>query len=705
MPQNQITEVDFTDSFSGTDAPIWLLDRSLSTLLWANKGGLEYWGLGSDPQTLAQDGGHILSNQLPASQLDTWQRFADTCSELTDSIVVELTVRPNDLAPERCTVQITPVHLQAQPEMLLFHILDHANDDLSATEQMALCAENTNVLIALYNSDCSLRYQNPLMMQTMALEHTSFTDLFNQPEIAKEVLNTLDIVRLAEVEQKLETKVGLRWHSLTIRSIPGIANQASSILVTANDSNRWHLAEQAAKDLALKDTLTGLPNREAMSLYLKELIKNCTPEVTGHRSHNAVQNPTQEPDQPTAQFGLFFIDLDRFKVINDSLGHSAGDSLLIEVADRLLDANRKHGKVYRLGGDEFVVVFNQQVSIEELTHNADAILEIMSTPAKVGEHTLRIRPSVGICTYPADGSTISEVLAYADAAMYLAKAEGTGYRFYDATMTKTHTETAKRRMSLESDLASAVALNQFELYYQPKISCVDLTVSGVEALLRWHHPEKGMVPPDEFIKIAEESSQIVEIGRWVLETAMQQQQLWRNQGIRVPVAINISAGQFHTGDLVNQVSKSMQATQCDPEMIELEITESMLLGDGDHIQDTLQHLSSMGIKLALDDFGTGFSNLAYLQKYPLDVLKIDRIFLADQKRSMLMGTILNMGKVLGLSVVAEGVENVTQAEWLISKGCDHLQGFYYSMPLAADDATQYLLDHGIGQVTQSRSAA
>jgi EAL domain-containing protein (putative c-di-GMP-specific phosphodiesterase class I) len=173
----------------------------------------------------------------------------------------------------------------------------------------------------------------------------------------------------------------------------------------------------------------------------------------------------------------------------------------------------------------------------------------------------------------------------------------------------------------------------------------------------------------------------------------------------VPVAINISAGQFHTGDLVNQVSESMRATGCDPEMIELEITESMLLGDGDHIQETLQQLSSMGIMLALDDFGTGFSNLAYLQKYPLDVLKIDRIFLADQKRSMLMETILNIGTVLGLRVVAEGVENPVQAEWLISKGCDYLQGFHYSMPLTAADATQYLLDHGTGQVIHTRTAA
>jgi diguanylate cyclase (GGDEF)-like protein len=581
------------------------------------------------------------------------------------------------------------MRIKARPEMLLFHMLDDTNSNLTTSGQKAFCAENTDVLIALYKSDGSLSYQNPSMTRAIAHENTSFTTLFNQPDVAKKILQTLETEHFSEIEQELVTRQGLSWHSLSIRKIPGISNQASSILVSATDSNKWHIAEKKAKDLAQKDALTKLPNRAAMSAHLRELTKK----------------PSQHLTQDAAKFGLFFIDLDRFKVINDSLGHSAGDILLLEVARRLLITNGEHGNVYRLGGDEFVVIFNQLVSTDQLTENAKAIIEAMRIPAIVGEHKLRIRPSIGICTYPADAETISELLQRSDAAMYLAKAEGSGYRFYDASMTKTHADTAIRRMSLENDLAAAVELNQFELYYQPKISCADLTVSGVEALLRWHHPEKGMVPPDEFIKIAEESSQIAEVGRWVLDAAMKQQQKWKESGISIPVAINISAGQFQTGDLVNQVAESMRSSGCDPQMIELEITESMLLGDGDHIQNTLQHLSSMGIMLALDDFGTGFSNLAYLQKYPLDMLKIDKIFLADQKRSMLLETILNMGKVLGLSVVAEGVETSKQADWLIRKGCDYLQGFYYSRPLTAADTTQYLLDHGTGQLKLSRSAA
>lgn len=689
MSQHSITEVEHTESFKGTPSPAWLLDRNLTTLLWANEAGLRYWGLKHDTVEHTLDEGCKISDLLPDSLFDSWAEFAETSNEVTDSTLIEFTVRSSDLTPYQQTVQVTPVRLKAQPETLLFLVLDHPGTDFSASEQQALCAENANVLIALYNDDGSLRYQNPSMTRVMAVEKTSFTTLFDQPEVAPQILQMLETEQFAEVEQELLTSNGRCWHSLTIRMIPGIANKAGSILVTAIDSNKWHLAEQAAKNLALKDALTKLPNRAAMSAYLRYLTKKTT----------------QDTAQDTAEFGLLFLDLDRFKIINDSLGHSVGDSVLVEVARRLLIANGEHGSVYRLGGDEFVVIFNKQTSTEQLTANAQTILESMSTPAKVDGHKLAIRASIGICTYPADGKTISELMDCADAAMYLAKAEGTGYRFFDAHMSNTHAVAAKRRLSLENDLATAVALNQFEVYYQPKISCIDLTVSGVEALLRWHHPEKGMVPPDEFIQIAEESRQMVEIGRWVLEAAMKQQQAWSASGISIPVAINISAGQFHTGDLVNQVSKSVRSTGCDPKMIELEITESMLLGDGDHIQDTLQHLSSLGIKLALDDFGTGFSNLAYLQKYPLDVLKIDKIFLADQKRSMLMETILKMGQVLGLSVVAEGVENSTQAEWLIAKGCDHIQGFYYSLPLTAADATQYLLDHGTEQVKLTRSAA
>ncbi len=262
----------------------------------------------------------------------------------------------------------------------------------------------------------------------------------------------------------------------------------------------------------------------------------------------------------------------------------------------------------------------------------------------------------------------------------------------------------KNRLELENDMVAAVDNNEFELYFQPKISCTDLSVTGVEALIRWNHPTRGIIPPDEFINIAEETRQIIKLGNWVLEEGMKQQREWHAQGLNIPVSVNISAKQFSDDDLLMSVSEALTHTRCDPAMIELEITESMLLGNADKVHETLLQLSAMGVRLALDDFGTGFSNLAYLQNYPLDTLKIDKVFLTGHRHSMLMGTILSMGKVLGLEVVAEGVETAAQADWLIKRGCDQLQGYYYSKPLRVQDATQYLIDKQSGHASKSEAA-
>ena len=274
-------------------------------------------------------------------------------------------------------------------------------------------------------------------------------------------------------------------------------------------------------------------------------------------------------------------------------------------------------------------------------------------------------------------------MEHSDAAMYMSKARQCGYCFFDKQMTINMNENIKDRLGLENDLVYAVRNNEFELYYQPKISCDTLAVTGVEALIRWHHPTRGLVPLDE---------------------SMRQQRQWHKAGLRVPVSINISAHQFNADDLLMNVSEALVKNGCDPSMRELEITESMLLGDAEKVNKTLHQLSAMGIKLALDDFGTGYSNLAYLQKYPLDILKIDRAFLGDQKRSMLMGTILNMGKVLGLKVVAEGVETVAQVDWLIESGCDQMQGFYYSPPLPIAAITQYLENYSTPEALRDKAA-
>lgn len=658
------------------------MDQNLTTLLWANDAGWRFWGI--DDPALASP--HDFMSELNLRKKSEWRGFFKTLDELQEPTVTRCPNRISQPTEVVTTVRVESQIDTHQIEVVTFRVLSEESFNKIETSIEATSLNNTDTLILLFDANDNLTYRNAATIRDLPESTVTFNELFSDSTASETLLKSISKKGEVQVEQELNTRHGSCWHTVSLKKIAASTGDEFSVLVTANNSSRWHVAEQRAKDLAQKDSLTSLPNRAAMSAFLRELTQR-----KNSKSH-------------TTEFGLFFLDLDRFKIINDSLGHAAGDELLIEVANRLKHSVGEVGNVYRLGGDEFVVIFDGMAGYDELTQQAEKILNSMGKPAYIADQKLRIRPSIGICTYPADGKSITEVLEHADAAMYLAKAERSGYCFFDAQMTKSHSDSSKNRLSLENDLITAMEEEQLEIYYQPKISCQDLSVAGMEALLRWNHPERGMISPEEFIRIAEETNHISAIGRWVLEAAMTQQRKWHDAGLTLPIAINISAQQFHNGDLVEHVSEALKVSGCEPDMVELEITESMLLGDTDQIQATLQQLSSMGIMLALDDFGTGFSNLAYLQKYPLDVLKIDRIFLADQKRSMLMGTILNMGKVLGLTVVAEGVENSVQADWLISRGCDQLQGFYFSKPLPVEEITLYLMDRCFNN-GEARSAA
>lgn len=658
------------------------MDQNLTTLLWANDAGWRFWGI-DDPALACP---HDFMSELNLRKKSEWRGFFKTLDELQEPTVTRCPNRISQPTEVVTTVRVESQIDTHQIEVVTFRVLSEESFNKIETSIEATSLNNTDTLILLFDANDNLTYRNAATIRDLPESTVTFNELFSDSTASETLLKSISKKGEVQVEQELNTRHGSCWHTVSLKKIAASTGDEFSVLVTANNSSRWHVAEQRAKDLAQKDSLTSLPNRAAMSAFLRELTQR-----KNSKSH-------------TTEFGLFFLDLDRFKIINDSLGHAAGDELLIEVANRLKHSVGEVGNVYRLGGDEFVVIFDGMAGYDELTQQAEKILNSMGKPAYIADQKLRIRPSIGICTYPADGKSITEVLEHADAAMYLAKAERSGYCFFDAQMTKSHSDSSKNRLSLENDLITAMEEEQLEIYYQPKISCQDLSVAGMEALLRWNHPERGMISPEEFIRIAEETNHISAIGRWVLEAAMTQQRKWHDAGLTLPIAINISAQQFHNGDLVEHVSEALKVSGCEPDMVELEITESMLLGDTDQIQATLQQLSSMGIMLALDDFGTGFSNLAYLQKYPLDVLKIDRIFLADQKRSMLMGTILNMGKVLGLTVVAEGVENSVQADWLISRGCDQLQGFYFSKPLPVEEITLYLMDRCFNN-GEARSAA
>ena len=605
------------------------------------------------------------------------------CYELDCSHTELWTLFPRN---QPCTVEfcLSPFPVPGTHEALLVQSCEETQHIESETLHSATALMHTPTMISLYDAQYNLIYCNPAARETL---HSSCTTLpqrlANDTDIYM-ITKALEEPESCNVELEVNTVDGPRWHHMTVQSTHNAVTGSSSILVSAVDATERRIAQQLAYKLAYTDSLTGLPNRAALNIYLDELLA----DITEH----------------APEFSLFFLDLDRFKIINDSLGHAVGDQLLIETAHRLKQSVGTNSMVSRIGGDEFVVIINKVTDIQKLTECAERILHSMIEPVLLSNQKLRILPSIGICRLPTDGTTVSELMEHADAAMYMAKARQCGYCFFDKQMTTDISENVKERLGLENDLVYAVRNNEFELYYQPKISCQTLAVTGVEALIRWHHPTRGLVPPDDFISIAEDTGQILQLGNWVLDESMRQQRKWHEDGLRIPVSINISAHQFNADDLLMNVSEALVKNGCDPAMIELEITESMLLGDAELVNKTLHELSAMGIQLALDDFGTGYSNLAYLQRYPLDILKIDRAFLGDQKRSMLMGTILNMGKVLGLKVVAEGVETLAQVNWLIESGCDQMQGFYYSKPLPVAAITEYLENYSAPDALRNKAA-
>jgi diguanylate cyclase (GGDEF)-like protein/PAS domain S-box-containing protein len=436
-----------------------------------------------------------------------------------------------------------------------------------------------------------------------------------------------------------------------------------SVLAVARDITELNAFREKIHQMAFYDTLTSLPNRALFSDRLRQMLT----DAAWHSQHA----------------GVMLLDLDRFKAINDSLGHPAGDALLREAALRLSFCVRGYDTVARLGGDEFAVLLPQIRNADDLGRVAGKILASFNAPFMLEGKEVFITTSIGIAVFPEDSSDADDLVKQADSAMYFAKRSGrNNFRFYSKDLTAS----AGERLALESELRHAVERKELELYYQPKVRLDNNTLVGSEALLRWNHPQRGMVPPDHFISIAEDSGLIVEIGEWVLRDACATACEWNAQGKPLhKIAVNLSARQFQSNDLVKTVITVLEETGCQHEWIELEITESLLLDESGEVLESLETLRAMGISIAIDDFGTGYSSLSYLARFPITTLKIDRSFIrtvtTEHYRAELVKAILSIARCLGQEVVAEGVETLEQAAFLQANGCQIGQGYLYSMPV------------------------
>ncbi len=462
------------------------------------------------------------------------------------------------------------------------------------------------------------------------------------------------------------------WAMLNVSLVDDDSGASEILEATLVDITERKLAEERAQSLAYYDALTGLPNRILLSDRLSKAL------ATARRQKHKV--------------ALLFLDLDRFKIINDSLGHSAGDLLLQEVAERLARCTRDQDTVARLGGDEFLIVLSNLKDIHDAAVAVERFMDAMTAGFVVQGHSLSISCSLGVSIFPEHGADGETLIKNADAAMYSAKDNGrNNFRFFTADI---NTE-AVARLALENGLRSALAKKELFLVYQPQMDIASGKITGLEALLRWQHPELGLVPPNDFIRIAENGGLITAIGEWVLKTACSQARKWQDEGLTpVSVAVNVSAVQFRQAGFPETIRRVLQESGLDPHYLELELTESLLLSNADVMSSVVQQLMAMGLRLAIDDFGTGYSSLSYLKRFPVTKLKIDSSFIRDvavnPDDAAITTAIISMAKSLDLKVVAEGVENEAQMSFLRIHQCDAIQGYYFGKPLAVNEVADRL---------------
>lgn len=462
-------------------------------------------------------------------------------------------------------------------------------------------------------------------------------------------------------------------YDMTIEPILDAQGTTREVACTALDVTALRSVEAQAAFIAQHDILTELPNR---SLFLDRLQQAF---VLAQR-------------EGIESFALLHLGLDRFNDINQSLGHAVGDQILKEVSRRLLDIIFEADTLARFSGDEFLILAHNISPSQNAVVLCKKIISALAMPFHVGEHEIFLSTGIGIAVYPDDGNSADSMLRNADSALHLAKENGCGsFLFFSTEMNSS----AMHKMALENDLRHALGRGELQLYYQPQICIADNAIVGLEALIRWNHPKKGLIPPDQFIPMAEHIGLIEEIGAWVLHTACRQHIAWRDANLpQLRIAVNLSAAQLTHGDLKQTVIDALAHSGMQAGYLELELTESMLLDKGGRTVETLLDLKALGVSLSVDDFGTGYSSLSYLKSFPLDILKIDKSFVSGPDVNVenieIVRAIVAMAHALHLKVIAEGVETASQLAQLREFGCDHVQGYFFSRPLPVDALTQLL---------------
>ncbi|MDQ1910093.1 EAL domain-containing protein [Paenibacillus sp. GD4] len=488
------------------------------------------------------------------------------------------------------------------------------------------------------------------------------------------------------VKTTVQHKEGYRV-DLDVTAVPFNGGQGDDdIMLICQDITASMRTEEQIRHLAYYDDMTGLPNRR---LFVQSLNQAIARAVKRNR-----------------MLAVFFVDLDRFKMVNDSFGHDYGDMLLLQVAERITRSVTEKDFAARTEGDEFALYYTDIHSIENVAEIAEGIYKELEEPFMLEQYQLHVTASIGIALLSEDEEDAAALMKCADIALTRAKEKGkSNYQVFNSDMKSV----SLKRLTLENELRKAFAREELMLHYQPQMEISTGRIVGFEALVRWRHPERGMIPPMDFIPFAEESGLIVPIGEWVMKEACRQNRRWQTMGFApVPIAVNLSTRQFLQHDLPDKIARVLQETGLPPELLELEITESSTM-DVDYVSELLQSLKKLGVKISIDDFGTGYSSLYYLKRFPIDKLKIDQSFvrdiMTDPNDAAIVASIIAMTRHLNLRVIAEGVETREQLDYLYSNHCNEIQGYWFSPPLEAGQAERLLLQQNAAAASVSESAA
>ena len=499
---------------------------------------------------------------------------------------------------------------------------------------------------------------------TELLEHSGLSGFEPLLEACQKALQEEQMYRLSGTDPLIDLSGKERFVNITIAPLHNAKQRFKGLIVTINDQT----PEQTTHDV-----LTGLPNRALLQDRLELMIASA-----------------QRYQRPIA---LMILDLDRFKAINDGLGHGGGDQLLKQIGQRLNSDDLKGITIARIAGDQFAVLVDNYFNHALVTSLAQKILDKIKKPLLYQDQKLFLTASIGISLYPTDGKEMDALMRNAYVAMHCAKQSGGNqYLLFESTQRKR----SRNRLELDQQLHRALDQQELQLYYQPQVALNNHRLVGAETLIRWNHPEQGLIPPEQFIPLAEETGLIIPIGEWALAEACRQARRWQQRHLpMLHIAVNLSPRHLIRNNLVELVGRILQQTGLEPDFLELEITESLLMTDIKAFAHSLQELKTLGVKLAIDDFGTGYSSLSYLQKLPVDYVKIDQSFVRDihnkPEDATIASAIIGMAHGLGLKVIAEGVETFSQLSFLQSQHCDIVQGFYFSEPLSAEQMTHLLL--------------